>query len=317
SLSEHGVLTGTDNGTNLIQPAGFVAGPDGLPQTRWDVVGPRYFSTLGVPIVAGRDFSDRDDASQPPVAAINEAMARQFFAGADPIGKRLVWGIGGGQKTLEIVAVVRDVKRTGPRDEPLMRFYLPYFQLPVVRSTWILTRTRFLVRSTADPLSLAAVLRQLIPSEDPQLSVAGLDIGTDLVSRALSQERTIAMLLVAFGVLAIGLACLGLYGLIAYQVVQRTSEIGLRMALGAQRGQVLSATLQRGLAWIALGLAAGIPLAVMSARLVQGLLFGLSATDAGTLAGAAGFLSAMGLLAAYIPARRASRIDPLMALRRG
>jgi macrolide transport system ATP-binding/permease protein len=315
SVSENGVLMGRDSTTNLMRPQGFVAGPEGFPRMHFDVVGPRYFSTIGTPLVSGRDFSARDDVGSPHVVAINEEMARLFFAGANPIGRRLVWDVGGVQKELEIVAVARDVKHSGPRDEPQVRFYLPYFQMPLIRPNWILASTRFLVRTAASPAALAPVLRQLIPSEDPRLSVASLHIGPELVSRTLVQERMVAILLVAFGLLAIGLACLGLYGLIAYHVVQRSSEIGIRMALGAQRGRVLWETLRRGLAWIAVGVAAGIPLALSASRVAQGLLFGLGATDLGPLLGAAGVMSAMGLAAAYIPARRASRVDPLVALR--
>ncbi|MPY90343.1 MAG: FtsX-like permease family protein [Luteitalea sp.] len=315
SLSEHGVLTGTDNGTNLMRPRGFVAGPEGFPHTRWDVVGPRYFSTIGAPLVSGRDFSERDGVGSPLAVAINEEMARRFFASANPIGQRLVWDVGGGQKELEIVAVTRDVKQSGPRDEQQPRFYLPYFQMPVIRDSWILASTRFLVRTAANPVALAPVLRQLISSEDPRLSVASLAIGPELVSRTLVQERMVATLLVAFGVLAVGLACLGLYGLIAYHVVQRTSEIGIRIALGAQRRDVLWVTLRQGVVWIAGGVAAGVPLALSASQVAQSLLFGLSATDAGTLLGAAGVMSALGLLAAYIPARRAARVDPVVALR--
>jgi predicted permease len=315
SFSENAVLMGRDSSTNLMHPEGFIAGPEGFPRTHWDVVGPRYFSTMGTLLLAGRDFSQRDDVGAPRVVAINEEMARLFFADANPIGRRLVWETGDVQKPLEIVAVTRDVKQSGPRNEPQPRFYLPYFQLPLVRENWVLASTRFLVRTAADPSALAPVLRQLIPSEDPRLSVASLDMGTQLVSRTLVQERMIALLLVAFGLLAIGLACLGLYGLIAYHVVQRTSEIGIRMALGAQRSQVLWTTLQRGLVWIAAGVAAGVPLALSASRVAQGLLFGLSPSDPGPLIGAAAVMSAMGLLAAYIPARRASRVDPLVALR--
>ena len=315
SFSENAVLMGRDSSTNLMRPEGFVAGPEGFPRTHWDVVGPRYFSTMGTPLLAGRDFSERDDVGAPHVVAINEEMARLFFADANPIGRRLVWGVGDVQKQLEIVAVTRDVKQSGPRNEPQPQFYLPYFQLPVVRDNWVPASSRFLVRTAADPSALAPVLRQLIPAEDPRLLVASLDMGTQLVSRTLVQERMIAILLVAFGLLAIGLACLGLYGLIAYHVVQRTSEIGIRMALGAQRSQVLWATLQRGLVWIAAGVAAGVPLALSVSRVAQGLLFGLSPSDPCPLIAAAAVMSAMGLLAAYIPARRASRVDPLVALR--
>ena len=314
SLSEHGALMGRDSSTNVMRPVGFAAGPEGFPRSQWDVVGPGYFSAMGLRIVSGRDFSERDDPGAPPVVAINEAMARLFFAGESPIGRRLVWG-DDPQKALEIVAVTRDVRHRSPRLEAQPRFYLPYLQMPVIRSGWMLTSTRFLVRTDADPAAVAPILRGLIPAADPRLSVARLEIGRDLVDRTLLQERMIATLLVAFGVLAAGLACLGVYGVIAYHVVQRTNEIAIRMALGAQRGQVLRATLQRGLVWIAAGVAIGVPLALSVSRVAQGLLFGLSTTDPVTLLAAASVMFAMGLLAGYLPARRAARVDPLRALR--
>jgi predicted lysophospholipase L1 biosynthesis ABC-type transport system permease subunit len=242
-------------------------------------------------------------------------MARKLFAGADPIGRLLVWGTGAGAQKLEIVAVAHDVKHSGPRDEPRMRVYFPYLQMSTIRPNWILASTRFLVRTTDSPTTLAPILRQALMSEDPRLSIASLDSGPELVSRTLVRERMVATLLVAFGVLAVGLACLGLYGLIAYHVTQRTSEIGIRMALGARRADVLVAVLRRAFVWIAVGVALGIPLALSASRFAQGLLFGLRATDAMTLAAAVVVMCAMGLLAAYIPARRASRVDPLVALR--
>jgi len=315
TVAENGLLMGRDSSTNLMHPRGFVAGPDGFPRMHWDIVGPRYFSAIGTPIVSGRDFTDRDDVGSPNVIAINEEAARRFFAGRDPIGQRLVWGDGAGQKEFDIVAVTRDIKPSGPKDGPQMRFYLPYFQMPAIRPTWILASTRFVVRTAADPASLAPALRQLVASVDPRLSVESIDLGTDLVSRTLVQERMIATLLVAFGLLAVGLACLGLYGLIAYHVVQRTSELGLRMALGASPRQVLWVTVRQGLAWIVAGVMCGIPLALSASRVAQGLLYGLSATDASVLIGAATVMSVMGLLAAYLPARRAARVDPMIALR--
>jgi ABC-type antimicrobial peptide transport system permease subunit len=142
-----------------------------------------------------------------------------------------------------------------------------------------------------------------------------VDLGPELARRTLVRERMVATLLVAFSALAVGLACLGLYGLVAYQVVRRTSEIGIRMALGARRSDVLRAILRQGLGWVASGVALGVPLALGASRLVRGLLFGLSATDLGSLIGAAVVMSAMGLIAGYIPARRASRVDPMIALR--
>jgi predicted permease len=315
SLSEHGVLTGTDNGTNLMRADGFIAGPEGYPPTRWDVVGPGYFATIDTPLVSGRDFSDRDDAASPFVIAINEAMARLFFAGGNPVGQRLIWGVGAGQKAFEIVAVTRDAKQRGAREESPPRFYLPYFQMGKVRPNWILGSTRFLVRTAGDPASMAAMVRQRVQSADPRLSIASLDLGPELVSRTLVRERMIAVLLVALGTLAVGLACLGLYGLIAYHVMLRRNEIGIRMALGAQRADVLRAILSQGLGWIAAGVAVGIPLAMSASRVAQGLLFELSPNDPASLLGAAAVMSGMGLLAGYIPARRAARADPLVALR--
>ena len=314
SLSQNGALMGRDSSTNLMRPVGFVAGPEGFPRSQWDIAGPGYFSTIGIRIVSGRDFSERDDTGSPLVVAINETMARLFFAGENPIGRRLVWG-DDAQKALEIVAVTRDVRNRSPRVDPQPRFYLPYLQMPAIRANWTLASTRFLVRTDADPAGVAPLIRALIPAADPRLSVTRLEIGLDLVSRTLLQERMIATLLVAFGVLAAGLACLGVYGVIAYHVAQRTNEIAIRMALGAQRGQVLRATLQRGLVWIVVGVAVGIPLALAVSGIAQGLLFGLSTTDPVTLMGAAGVMFAMGLLAGYLPARRAARVDPLSALR--
>jgi predicted permease len=314
SLSEHGALMGRDSSTNVMRAQGSIAGPEGFPRAQWDVVGPGYFSTIGTRIVSGRDFSERDDAGSPLVIAINEEMARVFFAGDNPIGRRLVWG-DEASKPLEIVAVTRDLRQRGPRQDPQARFYLPYLQLPVIRPNWTLASTRVLVRTAIDPASIAPILRDVIPSVEPKLSVARLDLGADLVGRTLVQERMVATLLVAFCLLAVGLACLGLYGLIAYHVAQRTNEIGIRMALGAQRGDVLRMTLQHGLVWVGAGVALGVPLALAVSRVAQGLLFGLSATDPVTLIAATGVMVAMGLLAGYIPARRASRVDPLTALR--
>ena len=184
-----------------------------------------------------------------------------------------------------------------------------------IRPNWILGSTRILVRTTANPAALAPALRQVVTTEDPRLSIASLDIGPALVSRTLVRGRMVATLLVAFGVLAVGLACLGLYGLIAYHVTQRTNEIGIRMALGARRGDVMLAMLQQAFVWIGAGVALGVPLALSASRVAQGLLFGLSTTDALTLISAIVVICAMGLLAAYLPARRASRVDPLVALR--
>ena len=314
SYSENGVLFGRDSGTDLMRPQGFPEA-DSYPPARWDVVGPMYFTAMGIPLITGRDFSDRDTAASPRVIAINETMARRFFAGTNPIGRRLVWGDGEKQTDFEIISVARDVKQGSPRDEPQLRFYLPYRQLSATRPSWILASVQFLVRTAADPVTLVPVLQRAVSVEDARLSVSDAYIAPEMVDRALVRERMIAKLSIAFGMMAVGLACIGLYGLIGYQVVQRTTEIGIRMALGAPRAQVLWTTLRRALVWTTGGVALGIPLALTASRTAESLLFDLNPMDVATLSAAAALMLLLGALAAFIPARRASRVDPLVALR--
>jgi predicted permease len=314
SYSENGVLLGRNSSTDLMRPPAFPASSKGYPRASWDVVGPFYFSAMGIPLAAGRDFTDRDNESSSPVVAINETMARGFFAGANPIGRRLVWG-DDNPRELEIIAVARDVKQRSPRDEPELRFYLPYRQLSVTRPSWSLASVQFMVRTAADPAAMLATLIRAVSLEDGGLSVSHAYVAPELIDRGLVQERMIAKLSIAFGVLAVALACIGLYGLIGYQIVQRTNEIGIRIALGAQRRQVLWATLRRALVWTFAGIVLGIPLAVVASRTVESLLFGLSPMDVITLGAAAAIMLVLGALATFIPARRASRVDPLVALR--
>jgi predicted permease len=306
------VLSGVDNGTNLMRPEGFVAGREGFPRTRWDVVGPGYFGAVGAPLGAGRDFDEHDTAGSAPVVIVNHTLSRLFFGADDAVGRRLTWD---GSRFLQIVGVVADVNQGGPRSAPEPRFYLAYQQLPLIRPAWALVGTRFIVRTERDPAALAPVLRQIVLSYGPQLSVASVTTGTELVGRTLVGERMVTWLLVAFGVLALGLACLGVYGLIAYLVVQRTAEIGLRIALGAQRPQVLWLLLRRSLFWIGAGIALGVPLALAAARGAATLVFGVNPMDPATLLGAALVMVVMGTLAALIPSRRALNVDPLAALR--
>jgi predicted permease len=313
TISQHGVLSGSDNGTNLMRPEGFVAGREGFPRTRWDVVGPGYFTTVGAPLRAGRDFTDRDDAGAPPVTIINSAMARLFFADQDPVGRRLTWDPE--RPGLLIVGVAHDLSQGGPRAAADARFYLPYLQLPQVRPGWALGSTRFIVRAAVDPETLAAVLRREVLTYDSSLSVTSVSSGTELVRRTLIRERTVAALLLVFGALAVGLACLGMYGLIACLVAQRTAEIGLRIALGAPRAAVLRVMLRRPLLWIVAGIAIGTPLALAASRGAESLVFGVATADPRTLLAAAVVILVTGFIAAFIPSRRALRVDPLVALR--
>ena len=313
SFSENGLLMDRDNGSNVMRPEEMVGGSEGFPRTHWDVVGPGYFTTLNSSLVHGRDFSAADDTRSPAVIAINEAMARRFFGDANPLGRRLQWG--DRPVRPRIVAIVRDVKAGGPRDSTQLRFYIPYLQLPLIRPDWIPASVRYLIRTAGEPSGAAPLLRSIVAAEDPQLSIARLEIGPELVSRALARERSIATLLGIFSVFAVGLACIGLYGLINYQVLQRRSEIGIRMALGSSPRRVMWTVLGPALRWTTAGVAIGVPCALLAARIARGLLFGLSATNGSVVTIAVAVMSLMGLLAAYLPARRASRIDPLVALR--
>ena len=313
SFSENGVLAGRDNGSNIMRPEGSIAGAEGFPRTRWDVVGPGYFRTLGTRLVAGRDFTEHDDAGSPAVIAVNEAMARRLFGSNDALGRRLQWG-GGAATPLQIVAIVGDVKVGGPREDTQLRFYIPYLQLATIRPNWILASLRLLIRTIPDPAIVVPSLRGLVAS-DARVSGAQIETGSDLVSRTIARERSVATLLGIFSILAVGLASVGVYGLINYQVLRRRNEIGLRMALGSTRGRVMWTMLSPALAWTSIGIVAGIPMALLAGRAARSLLFGLTATNAGILATSAAVMFVIGLLAAYLPARRASRIDPLAALR--
>ena len=315
SFSESGVLTARNFSTNLMRPAGFAAGREGFPRTQFDWVGPQYFHTIGATLVAGRDFSERDDAASPRLIAINEAMAKQFFPEGQPLGRHLLWDVTGGQKSFEVVAVVRDVKQRSPKDRSELRAYLPYLQMPAVRPTWVPASTRFLIRTTAPLQAVVPILRERILSDDRRVSISSVDTGLGLLSRTVAQERAIATLLVVFGLLAVVLASVGLYGLIAYSVVQRTAEIGVRLALGAQRSEVLWMMLRGALIWIGVGVTIGIPISLGVSRVARGLLFGLSPHDTGALAAATVVMCVLGLIAAVVPAKRAMRIDPVIALR--
>jgi predicted permease len=311
SFSDNGVMYGRDSHTNVIRPEGAVAGKEGYPRVAFDIVGPNYFSTMGIPFMAGRDFTERDDTQTPLVIAINEEMAARLFPGTNPVGRQLMWGPPERSDLLEVVAVVRDVKQRSPRDEREVRFYVPHAQRP----GYEFSSVQFLVRTASESAAMLPMLQRAISIEEPRLSVEGIYVAHEFIDRALVQERMIAKLSIAFGALAAGLACIGLYGLIGYQVVQRTNEIGIRMALGAERTHVLWTTLRRALVWTLVGVALGIPLALLASRTAESLLFGLSPMDIATLFAAAAIMVTLGGLAAYIPAHRASRVDPIVALR--
>ncbi len=268
--------------------------------------GPNYFATMQTRLVAGREFDGRDRGT-PNVAIVNQAFAERFFPGRNPLGEYVTATVTKPASELQIVGVAQNSMHGNLRETSRPTVYVAYFQRA--------SGTDSLAIRAAGSLSqiAAAIHKELQPSfPKTPLDVHAL---TAQVEQTLLQERLMAKLAGGFGVLGLLLACVGLYGLLAYSVVRRTKEIGVRMALGAQRGAVLWMVARRALGLVAVGVLVGVPVAWVLSKKVQSMLFGLTATDPGIVGTAVVLLSMAGLVAAYFPARRAARVDPMTALR--
>src|SRR6266566_826321 len=277
-------------------------------ELRWAT--PHYFRTLGIPLRKGRTFTDADRLGGARVLLISETAARMFFPEGDAIGQKLDFGAGGGYEKNkgEIVGVVGDVRHFG-LDAPIApTFYVPLSQAGMDGASLV-------IRAQASPAALGQPARKLIQEIDRDALVGEPVMFDSLLADSLGQRLFYMMLLGAFAALALVLAAVGLYGVISYSVAQRTQEIGIRVAMGAARWQVLSMVMKNGLEFVLLGLAAGQGMALMLHRTMQGLLVGVSATDALTLLVAAAVLLLVAIVACYVPAWRAARMDPLVALR--
>jgi predicted permease len=273
-----------------------------------NVTGVEYPETTGTPLITGRYFTAHDTAASAKVAVIGEKAARDIFGNASPLGKRLSFDALGTQKDMEIVGVMRDVKYTDLRETTPWAIFVPYTQ----RHEYI---SNLLGRTTGAPAALAPQLRAAVEETDRNLPVSEVTTLGDLVDRSLNTEQLIARLSGFFGGLALLLSAMGLYGILSYSVMRRTSEIGVRMALGAQSRGVQWMILRETLALLGIGVALGLPAAIACSRLIESMLYGLKPGDAATMAGAVLVLVAMGTLAGLLPARRASRVDPMVALR--
>jgi len=273
----------------------------------WHAVSRDYFRTMGIPLVRGRFFTERDDASAPRVAIINETMARRTWPGEDPIGRRISIGIGP-EALREVVGVVKDVKQSGLDADIAMQVYEPYPQ-----QAW--QSMFFVLRAESVPEDLSASARRAILDVDKDQPVFGIRTMDQILSGATAQRRFNMLLLCLFAAVALALAAVGVYGVIAYSVAQRTHEIGIRMALGAQRRDVLGMVARQGLPLAVMGIASGLAGAAAVTRLMTSLLFGVSATDPATVTATALLMAAVAALACYIPARRATKVDPMTALR--
>jgi len=308
ATSELGVLKGNDM-MRTVYVEGYRAkeGEDLNPNV--DYVSPRFFSTMRIPLVAGREFTSGDSAAAPKVAIISEKMAQFFFPKENPLGHRFAFGDGKNKPDIEIVGVVKDSRSVGLRVEVPRFVYLPYQQDPNV------DEITFFVRTTQDPARTGTALRKVVHDLDPNLPVFQMKTMETQVDEALFTDRIVAVLSCFFGFLATLLASLGLYGVMAYTVARRTREIGVRMALGAGQGGVLWLIMREVALLAAIGIVIALPAAYALSRLIQSQLYGIVASDPFVTGAATFALAGVALLAGYVPALRATRIDPLVALR--
>ncbi|MGB6821822.1 MAG: ABC transporter permease, partial [Candidatus Acidiferrales bacterium] len=284
-------------------------GDENLVWLNWTT--PSYFSTMRTPLLEGRDFDGRDTATSPPVAVVNETMARHFFPNANPVGKYFSVDAGSmlAAKPIQIIGVVKDAKYGSLRESFLPTAYTPLAQIVTVPE-----RTAFEIRTEVSPTSVIPSVRDAIANISKPTSLEFITLSQQ-VDDSLAQERLLAMLSAFFGILAVLLTAIGLYGVMAYVVTQRTHEIGIRMALGAQPASVLRLVMRDVAVLVGVGAGSGILASLWLTRLVQQLLFGVPATDAVTLSFAVVTLFVVVLLASYLPARRAMKVDPMVALR--
>jgi putative ABC transport system permease protein len=301
------------NTENSFEVEGWVAPQPGeVPVAGMRGVTGDYFSALGARLKGGRVFTAADRADSQAVAIVNEGFARRYLAGQDPLGKRLREG--GSDKWRTIVGVIADVKHSGPAEEARPEVSLPYSQLePGFMSTWS-RGLYFVVRGKMPASALASTTRAQVAAIDPEMSLNAMQPMAALASEAVSEPRFRTILFGTFAALAVGLASIGVFGVLSYLVTQRTREIGIRVALGATTRDILRMVVGRGLALAGTGLAIGLLAAIPLTRLMQSLLFEVKPLDIPTLAGVVFGLTLVAGLASYLPARRALRIEPTTAL---
>ena len=304
-----GPLSGADRGGN-ITVEGYQAKEDEYTGASMNLAGPDYFRTLGVPLIAGREFTERDDAGAPKTVIVNEAFVKRYFAGGSPLGRHLAFGAGNRiVLDREIVGVVRNNQHSSLRAPVKPTIYYPYAQDNQVANLI------FYVRTAADESDVATSIRRVVRDLDADMPVFRMQPMTVRVAETISTDRLIAFLSSAFGVLATILAAVGLYGVVAYTVSRRTPEIGIRMALGALPRNVLWLVMKDVALLVGAGIAVGLPAAIGLSRLAGSQLFGITPSDPLTLAAATALLALVAALSGYLPGRRATRIDPVIALR--
>jgi putative ABC transport system permease protein len=299
------VPLGGNWGDTPFVPEGRTVAKGSEPRAMENIATPDYFKTMRIPLTRGRDFSDRDTLASPPVAVINETFARTIWPNEDPIGKRMT--LPHTHEPMTVIGVVGDVKHRTLTEPAQPQIYYAHYQAPQIFSSLV-------ARTAVPPLTLTKEIRRAVWAVDkdqPMWAVAALE---GIVDSSHGSARFLATLLTIFAGVALLLAAVGIYGVMSYAVTERTHEIGIRMALGASADRVLRDIVGRGLRLTLIALAVGVPAAIGIARLARGVLFGVAPGDPATLIGAAGLLAAVSIAACYLPARRASRVDPVVAL---
>jgi putative ABC transport system permease protein len=299
---------------NDTEIEGYQPTPDGPAQNvdYWNIVGNDYFKTMKIRVLEGRTFEPQDDNTNAmPVVVVNQALAKRFWTGS-PIGRRVNPGSADPKVWFTIVGVVEDTKNAGMDKAAGPELY---FQARQVADQLIGSNVSFVVRASSDSVPLESSIRNAVREMDPSLPVYNLWSMNELMTKSMVQPRFLALLLATFSGIALFLAAIGIYGVMAYSVAQRTQEIGVRMALGARPLHVLQLILKQSLGMLVIGIVVGLAGAFALTRLMRTLLFEITATDPLTYASVIGLLTIVALLACYIPARRAAKVDPLVALR--
>jgi predicted permease len=310
TLMDNGLLGGTDSNSSISIEGGKPTSGGEDDEAHWDMVGPNFFSTTGIPILYGREIGPQDDGNGQRVGLLNQTAARHFFGNQNPIGSRILVQTTLGKQDFVVVGVVADSKHRTPGEKSQRRFYIPFFN-PIGEASY----ASFLVRTAGDPSTVSSAVRAAVKQTAANLPPVEIETMNQRVAESLTSDRMVTRLAAAFGALAMVLVCIGLYGIMSYAVSARTSEIGIRMALGAHPSDVLLMILRQSGVALGIGLGAGLLFAFAGARTLTDLLYGVSPYAPLPFIGFSLVLAAVGVAASYIPARRATHVDPVVALR--
>jgi putative ABC transport system permease protein len=309
TLSSNGLFSNSES-ADPISVEGYMPKPGEEMHSRMDHIGPGYFSTVGIPVLMGREIGPQDSGNGPRTAVINQTFAKNFFANTNPLGKKVRDTYPGNPSEVEIVGIVADAKYNSLREKTPARIYAPYFN-----PMWEHSYAIYEIRTLADPASVSASLRKIVQETNSAIPPIEIRTMPRLVDDSLHTDRFVARLAGVFGLLAMLLASIGLYGIMAYTVARRTRDIGIRMALGAQPGGVLWLVLRETLLLVVAGVAVGLPVAFAGTHLLKSMLFGLGLVDPVAIVVSAMSLVVVAALAGFLPAHRAMRVDPMVALR--